>query len=238
MPAFDTQPFVVGPPLAQRRVAIVSSAALIRRGDKPFPFGSAECRFLPASMPASDILMSHVSINFDRAGFQRDLNVVYPIDRLRELAAEGVIGGVAETHFHRHGLDRSRRHDGDSGPDRRAIATRTDRFSPAQPCLTPLHARRVRAGPHAGRTRLLDRGDRLGAGSGGEDTAAAGAVDHLSARPAARRTGGSGVPAPRVMAALGLLERTDGPVILEDFTEDPPGWRDTPGWRAPRCRSR
>ena len=50
-------------------------------------------------MPAGDILTSHVSINFDRAGFQRDLNVVYPIDRLRELAAEGVIGGMAETHF-------------------------------------------------------------------------------------------------------------------------------------------
>jgi D-proline reductase (dithiol) PrdB len=98
-PAFETQPFVGCPPLAQRRVTIVSSAALIRRGDKPFPFGSAEWRFLPASMPAGDILTSHVSINFDRAGFQRDLNVVSPIDRLRELAAEGVIGGVAETHF-------------------------------------------------------------------------------------------------------------------------------------------
>ena len=97
--SFDTQPLVVGPPLAHRRVAIVSSAALIQRGDKPFPFGSAECRFLPASVPTSDILISHVSINFDRTGFQRDVNVVYPIDRLRELAAEGVIGGVAETHF-------------------------------------------------------------------------------------------------------------------------------------------
>jgi hypothetical protein len=74
-PSFDTQPFVVGPPLAQRRVAIVSSAALIQRGDKPFPFGSAECRFLPASVPTGDILISHVSINFDRTGFQRDLNV-------------------------------------------------------------------------------------------------------------------------------------------------------------------
>jgi len=98
-PAFDTQPFVTGPPLAQRRVAIVSSAALIRRGEKPFPFGSPECRFLPASLSASDILMSHVSINFDRAGFQRDPNVVYPIDRLRELEADGVIGGIADTHF-------------------------------------------------------------------------------------------------------------------------------------------
>jgi D-proline reductase (dithiol) PrdB len=98
-PDFDTEPFVSGPPLARRRVAIVSSAALIRRGDQPFPYGSAECRFLPASMPPGDILISHVSINFDRAGFQRDVNVVYPIDRLRELAADGVIGGIAETHF-------------------------------------------------------------------------------------------------------------------------------------------
>ncbi len=98
-PSFDTQPFVVGSPLAHRLVAIVSSAALIRRGDKPFPFGSAECLFLSASVPTGDILISHVSINFDRTGFQRDVNVVYPIDRLRELAAESVIGGMAETHF-------------------------------------------------------------------------------------------------------------------------------------------
>ena len=36
-----------------------------------------------------------------------------------------------------------------------------------------------------------------------------------------------------LLAALALLERTDGPVILEDFNEDPPGWQDTPDWRAP-----
>ncbi len=98
-PAFDTSPYVDGPPLAQRRVAIVSSAALIRRGDKPFAFGSGECRVVPGNWPTDEILQSHVSINYDRAGFQRDLNVVYPIDRLRELAAEGVIGSVADKHF-------------------------------------------------------------------------------------------------------------------------------------------
>ncbi len=43
--------------------------------------------------------MSHISINYDRAGFARDVNVVYPIDRLKELAAEGVIGSVADTHY-------------------------------------------------------------------------------------------------------------------------------------------
>ena len=36
-----------------------------------------------------------------------------------------------------------------------------------------------------------------------------------------------------LLAALGLLEQTDGPVILDDFNEDPPGWQDAPDWRAP-----
>jgi D-proline reductase (dithiol) PrdB len=98
-PTFDTTPFVAGPALSERRVAIVSSAALIHRGDKPFPFGSGEYRAVPGAWASNEILVSHVSINFDRAGFQRDINVVFPIDRLRELAAEGVIGSVADTHY-------------------------------------------------------------------------------------------------------------------------------------------
>lgn len=98
-PSFGTTPFVSGPPLAQRRIAILSSAALVKRGDPPFPFGSGECRFISADTPTSELLISHVSINFDRAGWQRDVNVVYPIDRLKEMAASGEIGGVAPTHY-------------------------------------------------------------------------------------------------------------------------------------------
>ena len=37
--------------------------------------------------------------------------------------------------------------------------------------------------------------------------------------------------------ALSLLERTDGPVILEDFPDDPPGLTDTPGWIPPDTTS-
>jgi D-proline reductase (dithiol) PrdB len=98
-PTFETTPFIVGPELSKRRVAIVSSAALIHRGDKTFDFGSGEYRAVPGAWDSSEILMSHVSINHDRNGYRRDLNVIYPIDRLRELAAEGVIGSVADTHF-------------------------------------------------------------------------------------------------------------------------------------------
>lgn len=36
-----------------------------------------------------------------------------------------------------------------------------------------------------------------------------------------------------LMQALRLLERTDGPVILEDFADDPPGWTDRADWKAP-----
>ena len=54
---------------------------------------------MPSAWPTNEILISHVSINFDRAGFQRDINVVYPIDRLRDLAADGTIGSVADTHY-------------------------------------------------------------------------------------------------------------------------------------------
>jgi D-proline reductase (dithiol) PrdB len=98
-PPFPDQPFLGGPPLSQRRVAIVTSAALHPRGTPPFPAGTPEVRLLPAGLPAAALVMSHVSINFDRSGFQRDINVVYPLDRLRALAARGVIGGVAETHY-------------------------------------------------------------------------------------------------------------------------------------------
>ena len=40
-----------------------------------------------------------------------------------------------------------------------------------------------------------------------------------------------------LMQALGLLERTDGPVLLEDFPDDPPNWTDTPDWRPPAAAS-
>ena len=45
------------------------------------------------------LTMSHVSTNFDRSGFYQDVNTSFPIDRLRELARDGVIGSVAGRHF-------------------------------------------------------------------------------------------------------------------------------------------
>ena len=93
------QPWVKPKPLALCRIAILTSAALHKRSEMPFAAGTAEFRELPSSLATSQIAMSHISINYDRVGFARDINVVYPIDRLKELAADGVIGSVAATHY-------------------------------------------------------------------------------------------------------------------------------------------
>lgn len=98
-PQFDTTPWVTGPALSRRRVAIVSSAGLAVRGEMPFRGRDFDFRVIPGDTKPDQLLMSHISINFDRTGFQEDWNVAFPLDRLNELAAEGAIGSVARTHY-------------------------------------------------------------------------------------------------------------------------------------------
>jgi D-proline reductase (dithiol) PrdB len=98
-PEFADRPFVSGPPLKSRRIAVVTSAGLVRRGERPFVSGDTDFRVIPADTSPADILMSHVSVNFDRTGFQRDLNVVLPVDRLRDLVEQGLIGSVSDNHY-------------------------------------------------------------------------------------------------------------------------------------------
>ena len=98
LPTFDSTPWADGPPLGERRLAIVSTAGLMQRGDRPFSFGAADYRVIDAESDA-DLLMTHISTNYDRSGFLQDVNVVFPLDRLRELAERGEIGSVARYHY-------------------------------------------------------------------------------------------------------------------------------------------
>lgn len=98
-PVNENKPWVSGPPLSQRRIAIVSSAGLMLRGEKTVGRGDPGYRTIPQGTPDNDILMSHVSVNFDRSGFQQDLSVVLPRQRLQELADAGEIGAVADHHY-------------------------------------------------------------------------------------------------------------------------------------------
>ncbi len=98
-PEFATRPWVTGPALSKRRVAVVSSAGLAVRGENPFRGRDPDFRVIPGDASAAGVLMSHISVNYDRTGFQEDRSVVLPLDRLNELAAEGTIGSVATTHY-------------------------------------------------------------------------------------------------------------------------------------------
>ena len=55
LPEMEGGAFVSGPPLSERRVAVVSSAGLGRRGDRPFGPGAVDYRVLPADADAETI---------------------------------------------------------------------------------------------------------------------------------------------------------------------------------------
>jgi D-proline reductase (dithiol) PrdB len=95
-PEFRDPAWVTPKPLSRSTVAIVTSAALYTPDDKAFVAGDTGYRLLDADR--RDLVLGHWSPNFDRVGIAIDLNVVYPIDRLMELAADGVIGAVAPRH--------------------------------------------------------------------------------------------------------------------------------------------
>ena len=96
---YGPAPWVSGPDVKNARVAIISTAGLHRADDTKFARGSAEYRLLPGDLDYSDLAMSHVSVNFDRSGFQQDPNLVFPLELLRKLEANGEIGAVANWHY-------------------------------------------------------------------------------------------------------------------------------------------
>jgi D-proline reductase (dithiol) PrdB len=119
MQAHDTAPFVrPAKPLSACRVAIVTTAGLHRRGDSPFGPGEQTYRVIPAETPAAEIIQSHTSIGFDRTAIMRDVNISYPIDRLRELVARGELGGLAPNGYSFMGAQRElTRIEGETGPE-------------------------------------------------------------------------------------------------------------------------
>jgi D-proline reductase (dithiol) PrdB len=84
-------------PLRHATVALVTSAAITQPGQPPMDGPNIEgdytIRLIDIDTPSSALRTWHT--HFDTAAAQQDMNVVYPIDRLKELAVAGVIGRVA-----------------------------------------------------------------------------------------------------------------------------------------------
>ena len=92
---FAATPCTQAPPLARARVAIVTTAGLRSDGVATWSDGQG---FVVLDGAERNLTLAHTSPNFDRTGVAIDLNVVYPVDRLAELAALGMIGSVADRH--------------------------------------------------------------------------------------------------------------------------------------------
>jgi D-proline reductase (dithiol) PrdB len=101
LPQFPGRPWARGPALTRRRVAIITTAGLHVRNDRPFGAGASgmDYRVIPGDVAHADLVMSHTSVNFDRSGFQEDLNVIFPLDRLKELVRDKLVGAVAAFHY-------------------------------------------------------------------------------------------------------------------------------------------
>lgn len=94
---FDSVPVTPAKPLADATIAIVTTAGLRPSGSDLWPGGDQTFSVLDGA--DRDLMVAHVSANFDRVGVSADINTAYPIDRLAELAAAGEIGSVAPRHL-------------------------------------------------------------------------------------------------------------------------------------------
>lgn len=83
-------------PLADSRLIFISSAGVEPHGSLPFdvvhPVGDFSFRRVPSNSRQADLEIHQ--LKYPTSGAGRELNVIYPIERLQELAEEGVVAGL------------------------------------------------------------------------------------------------------------------------------------------------
>ena len=86
--------------LAKSNIAIVTAAGVHLREQEPFniadELGDLTFRLIPPDVEEGQLMVTHH--HYDHADADRDINVVFPVDALRDLAAEGFVGGLARKH--------------------------------------------------------------------------------------------------------------------------------------------
>jgi len=85
-------------PLSQMKFAIVTTAGVHLKTQEPFLLeGDESYRLIPGDAQTADLMVTHPS--YDHTDADKDINCVFPLDRLRELAASGLIGGISNKHL-------------------------------------------------------------------------------------------------------------------------------------------
>jgi D-proline reductase (dithiol) PrdB len=88
-------------PLSACKVSLVTTAGVHHRDQAPFdmldPEGDASFRIINASRSVKDLMITHDY--YDHSDADRDINIVFPIERLKELQYEGLIGDAASIDY-------------------------------------------------------------------------------------------------------------------------------------------
>ena len=86
--------------LSKSTIAIVTAGGVHRRDQEPFniadDLGDLGYRVIPPDTESSQLMVTHH--HYDHADADSDINVVFPIDVLRDLESESFIGGIAKKH--------------------------------------------------------------------------------------------------------------------------------------------
>lgn len=84
--------------LKDMKVAIATAAGVHVKSDKRFNLaGDFTFRTIPGDVNSRNLMVSHGG--YDNGDVNKDINCMFPIDRLTELAKEGFIKAVAPTHI-------------------------------------------------------------------------------------------------------------------------------------------
>ena len=87
--------------LSKSTIAIVTAGGVHLKDQEPFniadELGDLGYREIPPDVEAKDLMVTHH--HYDHRDADEDINVVFPIDVLRELQSEGFIGGIAKKHI-------------------------------------------------------------------------------------------------------------------------------------------
>ena len=85
-------------PLSEMKVAIATAAGVHHKSDKRFNLsGDFTYRRVTDDMPSGELMVSHGG--YDNGDVNKDINCMFPIDPLHQLAKDGVIGSVSDVHI-------------------------------------------------------------------------------------------------------------------------------------------
>lgn len=90
-------------PISESRVALITTAALHLPSQPPFDDevrgGDFSFRELPGGLDVNELQIAHRSSAFDQSGALKDRNLVFPLDRFRELVDQKALGSLNYRHF-------------------------------------------------------------------------------------------------------------------------------------------